>query len=257
MNLVYIDESGNTGLNLNDIQQPVFLLAAMIVDESKWFLLEKGYYDVAKECFGEPLPAKFEIHAQDLKSRRGMFEGLSLAQQLSFRDSMLHLLVSYGIPVIYRRIIKSKFKAFCEDNYGPGIMVNPYVMALPFVCMEVDYYLRRKGPAELGMLIFDEQKENLNDAELSLRTLRLDDNSALKTRNLIEKGFFSDSSKSFGLQLVDLAAYYIRKYEENKLGLKVSNYDKQTFGAIEKIVSSGVGSRVVDVIEWVRDKYVK
>jgi len=34
MNLVYIDESGNTGLNLKDPQQPVFLLAAMILPES-------------------------------------------------------------------------------------------------------------------------------------------------------------------------------------------------------------------------------
>jgi len=39
MNLVYIDESGSTGLNLKDSQQPVFLLAAMILPESKWFSL--------------------------------------------------------------------------------------------------------------------------------------------------------------------------------------------------------------------------
>jgi len=70
------------------------------------------------------------------------------------------------------------------------------------------------------MFIFDEQKETLDDAERSLRTLRLDSTSVLKTSNIIEKGFFIDSSKSFALQLVDLAAYYIRKYEENELGLR-------------------------------------
>lgn len=229
----------------------------MVVDEAKWFSLEKAYFGVAKAFFGDPLPPRFEIHAQDLKSGRGVFRGFSLAQQLSFRDAMLHLLVANGIPVIYRRIIKNRFKTFCEDNYGPGIRVNPYVMALPFVCMEVDYYLRRKGAGELGMLIFDEQKENLNDAEVSLRTLRLDSNSALKTSNLVEKGFFVDSAKSFGLQLIDLAAYYIRKFEENKLGVKVSDYDKQTFEDIEQITHTGVGSKVVDVIEWVRSKYIK
>jgi len=31
MNLIYIDESGNTGLNLKDSQQPVFLLATLIL----------------------------------------------------------------------------------------------------------------------------------------------------------------------------------------------------------------------------------
>jgi hypothetical protein len=33
MNLVYLDESGNTGTNLSDPQQPVFVLAAQVVNE--------------------------------------------------------------------------------------------------------------------------------------------------------------------------------------------------------------------------------
>ena len=72
-----------------------------------------------------------------------------------------------------------------------------------------------------------------------------------------EKGFFIDSAKSFALQLVDLAAYYIRKYEENELGLRVSNIDKQTFGKIKELVLTGVGSKVVDTLEWVKNHYIK
>jgi len=257
MNLVYTDESGNTGLNLKDPQQPVFLLAAMILPESKWFSLEKLFFSIASDYFGYPLPSPFEIQAKDLKSRRGMFENLSFPQQLSFRDRMLQLLLDNDIAVIYRRIIKSRFAAFCEEHYGPGIRVNPYIMALPFVCMEVDHFLRQNAGDQLGMLIFDEQKETLDDAERSLRTLRLDSTSILKTNNIVEKGFFIDSSKSFALQLVDLAAYYIRKYEENQLGLRVSEVDKQTFGRIRELVSSGVGSRAIDVLEWVKNHYVK
>ena len=41
MYLVYLDESGNTGLNFNDPQQPVFLLCALIVEEQCWQQLEK------------------------------------------------------------------------------------------------------------------------------------------------------------------------------------------------------------------------
>jgi len=257
MNLVYIDESGNTGLNLKDLQQPVFLLAAMILPESKWFSLEKVFLNIAKEYFGDPLPTTFEVQAKDLKNRRGVFKNLTFAQQLSFRDKMLRLLIDNEIVVIYRRIIKIKFEAFCEEHYGPGIKVNPYIMALPFVCMEVDHYLHQSGDDQLGMFIFDEQKETLNDAERSLQTLRLDPSSIVKTRNIIEKGFFIDSSKSFPLQLVDLAAYYIHKYEENKLGLRVSDVDKQSFGKIKKLVSTGIGSSVVDILEWVKKYYIE
>jgi hypothetical protein len=233
MNLVYIDESGNTGLNLKDTQQPVFLLAAMILPESKWFPLEELFLNTARKYFGDPLPTPFEIQAKDLKSGRGIFENLTFTQQLSFRDKMLQLLLDNKIAAIYMRIIKSKFAAFCDEQYGPGIKVNPYIMALPFVCMEVDDYLRQTGEDQLGMFIFDEQKETLDDAERSLRTLRLDSESILKTTNIIEKGFFIDSSKSFALQLLDIVAYYIRKYEENELGLRVSDIDKQTFDKIK------------------------
>jgi hypothetical protein len=257
MNLVYIDESGNTGLNLNDAQQPIFIMAGLIMPESKWFVLERSFLEIAEKYFGNPLPYRFEIQAKDLKSHRGVFKNLGLSEQLSFRDEVLHLLLDNKIDVIYRRIIKKRFAAFCERHYGPGISVNPYIMALPFVCLEVDHYLRDRSRDELGMLIFDEQKENLEDAERSLRTLRLDSGSVLKTTNIIEKGFFVDSAKSFGLQLVGLVAYYIRKYEENELGHRVSEIDKQTFGTVRGLISTGIGSNIVDVIEWVKGHYLK
>jgi hypothetical protein len=257
MNFVYIDESGNTGLNLKDPQQPVFILAAIILPEHKWFPLEKDFFKIAKNHFGDPLPYPFDVQAKELKSGRGLFERINFPQRLAFRDEMLQLLLDNDIDIIYRRIIKSKFAIFCEEQYGPGIRVNPYVMALPFVCTEIDHYLRQKGTNELGMLIFDEQKENLDNAERSLRTLRLDSTSILRTSNIIEKGFFIDSSKSFALQLTDLAAYYIRKYEEDKLGFRISLVDRQVLSRIEKLISTGVGSSIVDIIAWVKNHYLK
>jgi hypothetical protein len=257
MNLVYVDESGNTGLNLKDPQQPVFILAAMIIPEHAWFTLEKEFFRISRGFFENELSYPFEIHAADLKCGRGLFKGLPIERRLSFRNDLLNLLADGGISVIYRRIIKTKFEAFCMENYGPGIKVNPYVMALPFVCMEVDHHLRRAGPDQLGMLIFDEQKENLDAVERSLRTLRLDSTSALKTTNIVEKGFFVDSSKSFALQLVDIVAYHIRKYEESKLGLRTNPMDAQVFDTLKTLVSTGRGSDFVDVLEWVRSYFTE
>ena len=165
MNFVYIDESGNTGLNLKDSQQPIFILAGMIIPESKWFLLEKLYFEIIRKYWGDISPYSFEIKAQYLKSGRGPFKEMKLEEQLAFRDEILELLVSEKIFVVYRRIIKKKFAEFCDKHYGPGIKVNPYVMALPFICMEIDHYLQQIGSDELGMLIFDEQKE-IFEAEL-------------------------------------------------------------------------------------------
>ena len=257
MNLVYLDESGNTGLNLKDRHQPIFVLAAIILHSNKWFSMEKQFHAVLEEHFGQESMHTVELHAADLKARRKHFKNVSLADCLNIRDRMLQILLDFEIPVIYQRIIKSKFEKFCETNYGPGIKINPYVMAFPFVCMEVNRYLQQKGPDELGMLIFDEQKESLNEVERSLRTLRLDQDSILKTTNLVEKGFFVDSAKSFPVQLVDLVAYYARKHEEHKQGLHVSDLDKQTFGKIRELTSAGFGPDTEDILEWVKSHIVK
>jgi len=256
MNLIYIDESGNTGLNLKDPQQPIFLLAAMVLHSTKWFALEKDFYSILEEFLGKDLANKTELHAIDLKARRKNFKDITPENSLLIRDKMLQLLLDYEIPIIYRRIIKSSFNKFCEENYGPGIKIDPYIMALPFVCTEVNHFLQKKGEHELGMFIFDEQKENLNEAERSLRTLRLDQNSILKTTNIIEKGFFIDSSKSFAIQITDMATHYIRKYEEHKQNIRVSEFDKQTFGKIKKMTSSGIGSNTEDILEWVKRHHI-
>jgi len=252
MNLIYLDESGNTGLNLKDDQQPIFVLAAISIPSDKWFRMEKEFYDILKKALKTDLPEDIELHAMDLKNQKKHFENLSKDDCLFIRDNMLDLLTRYETPVIYQRIIKNKFSDFCEKEYGPGIKINPYIMALAFVCMEVNDCLKNIGPDELGMLIFDEQKESFSDAEKSLKTLKLDADSILKTTNIIEKGFFVDSKKSFALQLADLTAYYIRKYEEDKFGKKVSKIDCQTFDKIKNLSSKGAGAKTNDILEWIR-----
>ena len=66
MHLVYLDESGNTGTNLNDTEQPIFLLAALIVPEAVWQPLERDL----EEAIGRHVPTMAdgdEVHATDLR----------------------------------------------------------------------------------------------------------------------------------------------------------------------------------------------
>jgi hypothetical protein len=125
MNLVYIDESGNTGLNLKDAQQPIFVLAGMVVPEPKWFLIERDFLAKVREYWPGTAPYSIEISAKNLKNRRGAFREKSLEEQLSFRDEILDLLIRNDISIIYRRIIKEKFRVFCEEKYGAGYKSRP------------------------------------------------------------------------------------------------------------------------------------
>lgn len=255
MNLVYIDESGNTGLNLKDQQQPIFLMAALIIHSQKWFAIEKAFYQIFTSYFPPEVVFNIELHAADLKSRRKSFDTISQATSLEIRNRMFSMLLEFNIPVVYQRIIKTNFENFCLKSYGPGIKVDPYIMALPFICMSVNSYLQEKDPHELGMFIFDEQQSYFADAERSLHSLRLDSNSILKTTNIIERGFFVNSQKSFGIQLTDLVAHYLRKREEFEAGLPVSPFDQQTFPFLKKIVVSSSKMKTSDILVWVRSNF--
>ncbi|MBW8016480.1 MAG: DUF3800 domain-containing protein [Planctomycetes bacterium] len=251
MNLVYLDESGNTGLNFKDKQQPIFLLAAIIIPSTKWFQMEEVFNNIIDEYWSSA-EENIEIHATDLVKRKKSFKNIAFDKTLEIRDKLLQILIDYKIPMIYIDINKKRYEKFCEDNYGPGIKIDPYIMALPFVCMKVDQMLKEKGDSELGMFIFDEQKDVFADAELSIKTLRLDPNSVLKTSNIIEKGFFVDSKKSFALQLADIAAFYTRKSVEFQEGIRVSEYNKQTFEKIEKIKINAKTQPFGDILDWVK-----
>jgi hypothetical protein len=70
MQLIYLDESGNTGNNLQETQQPVFVLTALLVPEQKWLALESEL-QAESTSFFRPLgrmilkstPTRLSIHA--------------------------------------------------------------------------------------------------------------------------------------------------------------------------------------------------
>lgn len=249
MILAYIDESGDTGINLSDKQQPVFVLGAMLVPQLQWKSLEQQVKTIVASFFEEDILNTFELHTMDLVNRKKFFKHMTLDQTKEFRNLCLQLIQDYKFKIVYRSIEKKRFQQFCEKAYGKGIRIEPYIMALPFVCTRINEIIRAEK--DLGILIFDEHR-NLAEIEKSLRTLRLDTTSALQADNLIERGFFVDSSKSEAIQLTDLVLYYIRKYEEYKLGSKVSTIHQETFPIIEKICESLYKhDKGWDILNWV------
>ena len=51
MYLVYFDESGNTGNNLGDAQQPIFVLCALAVPETKWLQVEHDLHAEVEKIY--------------------------------------------------------------------------------------------------------------------------------------------------------------------------------------------------------------
>src|SRR5436190_24204425 len=110
MHLVYFDESGNTGLNLNDPDQPLLLLCAMVVDERNWQGLETDL----KSSLDLALPEwkgidGFRVHATDLRSGRGAFSKVSIADRIKLRDAWMNIGAKHGTRLLYRAVAKKPY----------------------------------------------------------------------------------------------------------------------------------------------------
>ena len=248
MNLIYIDESGNTGKNLADPQQPMFVLGALIVPENRWQAVESALEAALDRHVPPPRDEKFEIHAGDLRQGSGCFKGVPVTARIALRDAWLQIAAAHGLKFIYRAIAKKRYQRWLEGAFGKGITINPHLAAFPLVAQVVNNWLKDQGAGELGIFISDENREVVGDIERFQKLLRAD-SSDLRLDRIIEKGFFIDSSKSPILQLADLCTYQARKKEERIIGLPPKSVDDSGITLLEPLVYRG-REALSDVIQW-------
>ena len=255
MHLVYFDETGNTGKDLNSLQQPVFVLCALLVSKDVWLDLEQALQDSIDKLLPPPRPDDFEIHGADLRNGTGCFRGVAINVRLAFRSAWLKTAREHQLKLTYRAIEKKRFQKWLLDAFGRGVSINPHVVAFPLLARVVDDYLRSLPGSPKGVFVLDENKDIGRDVEKSIRVLRGMDGS-LRLGQIIEKGFFIDSRLSLPLQLCDLCAYSIRKKEERMLGLPAKRIDDGGIEGVEPLIHRGE-EQFQDVIAWVTEQQKK
>jgi hypothetical protein len=250
MHLIYIDESGNTGRNLTDPQQPVFVLGALVVPEASWQSIEKALEKAIREHGPPTLNGDEEIHGGDLRQGTGIFKGVPVSDRLNLRDAWLQIAIDHKLHLIYRAIVKKRYERWMTAAFGAGVSVNPHLAAFPLVAQVANNLLRSLGKDALGIIISDDNREVVGDIECFQKLLRVTPG-ALHLDRIIEKGFFIDSSKSRLIQLADLCTLHARKVEERKLGMEAKRIDDRGIELIQPLIHRGVES-FPDVIEWLK-----
>lgn len=251
MHLIYIDESGNTGLNLADPQQPIFVLGALVVPEMSWQAIEADLEAAIARYGPEGMDKDAEIHGSDLRQGKGIFRSVPVNERLKLRDTWLEIAAKYQLNLIYRAIVKKRYDRWMNNAFGAGISVNPHLAAFPLVAQVANNLLRSIGPDILGIIISDDNREVFGDIERFQKILRVTPGT-LHLDRIIEKGFFIDSRKSRLLQLADLCILQARKLEERKIGMEAKSIDDRGIDLIEPLVHRGKES-LPDVIQWLQD----
>lgn len=215
MNLIYIDDSGNTGKKLDDSLQPLFLLGGFVVDETTWRNVDNAIVSI-KNAYGLN---DIEIHAIDVMNGKSNtpYRAWDYAKKLAFFKEMLSLIKLHNLHVIYFSVKKSNFKAYFENKYGKGFEqqfnISPYLLVFSYILQISDAYLVSKNSN--GILILDEQDEWKKPATKTFNLLRtITEEPEVKIEKLIDRSFFVDSSESNMIQLADIIAYTTKRYLE-------------------------------------------
>lgn len=255
MHFIYLDESGNTGNNLSDTAQPIFVLGALVVPEDKWLKLEAELAAAIDLAFPPPRPDDFEVHATEIINSRGYFRSFPIEKRLFFFQSWLGVANRNGLKFIYRAIEKKRYAVWLQRTFGAGVVINPHVAAFSLVAQMTNELLRTSPGAPLGIFISDENKQVVGDVEKSIQLLR-GDRGPLRLAQIIEKGFFIESDKSLLLQLCDLCTYAARRMEETKAGLPTKAIDQACIPWIRPLIHQGK-EPLPDVLAWLESQQKK
>lgn len=82
------------------------------------------------------------------------------------------------------------------------------------------------------------------------------ENSTLNLSQIIEKGFFIESSKSLLLQLCDICASGLRRMEEEQANLSVKPIDKHIIPWVKPLIHRGI-EPMPDVLAWLESRQKK
>lgn len=213
--IVYVDESGDHGMQNIDSQFPVFVLAFCVFHKTHYSeqvvpALEKFKF----EHFGHD---QIVLHESEIRREKGSFRIFPTREHKNrFLDDLTTIIEENNFILISSVINKERLS---QQHEKPA---NPYHIALRF-CLETLYeFLQEKGQESKLTHVIVEQRGKKEDNELELEFRRICAGHNSTEQILPFEILFSDKkAMSSGLQLADLVARPIglsvfRENQENR-----------------------------------------
>lgn len=198
--IVYVDESGDHGMDSLDPHYPLFVLAFCVFHKRHYAervapALQKFKYN----HFGHDLVV---LHETDIRKETGSFRFPSRQHKLDFLDRLTDIIEASNFILISCVIDKAQLR-----QRSAPTPPNPYHLALGF-CLETLYELMQEKQQDNWLThVVVECRGRKEDAELELEFRRIcDGNNRLGISLPFDIVFADKRVNSTGLQLADLVA---------------------------------------------------
>lgn len=210
MYLTYFDDTGGTGRNYLDPQQPVQGLCAVSIDETQWRGIERDCRRVVAKHFpkqqvGFLRSGSFELHASAIYQGSGVFSGRPLDERLQLLDDIVSIITTHRLPLtgVY---VEKKYAKEILNEFKPIDSMDDFLFAVLY--LRLNSKISSRGTS-YTILIGDHDSVKPTQAEQYERMFNDPKNSET---HVLESVRFVDSHRSFGVQLADTAAFLIRRH---------------------------------------------
>lgn len=198
--IVYVDESGDHGLQTIDANYPIFVLAFCIFEKPEYLSRVVNALQSFKfRHFGHD---QVILHETDIRRDRGNFSFLKTRElKQGFLDELTEIIVQTPFTLVCTAIKKIPYR---QRYHTPD---NPYHVALGYGLERVFYFLRERHDQTAKTHVVVEKRGKVEDDELELEFRRICDRGNCERAALPFEVVFADKrSNSAGLQLADLVA---------------------------------------------------
>lgn len=198
--IVYVDESGDHGLQSIDSQYPVFVLAFCIFHkESYRTIASPALQELKFRYFGHDMVV---LHEHDIRKAKGSFKFLvDAATRERFMQDLNRLVEAVPLTLVASVIQKDRL---LQRYASPQ---NPYHIALAFGLERVASFLRVHGQSQRETHFVFECRGKKEDSELAEEFERVCRGANYRGKRMPFQMTFADKKTNCcGLQLADLFA---------------------------------------------------
>ena len=212
--LCFVDESGNTGNKLDDPDQPLHVISAVMVPESQLDPL-RAAFDAVAEAHGPE--GWTEFHGADLYSGSDCWLGVKPQARIDAYAAALAVMDTVEVHIAHASINKARLGA----KYAwPE---SPHVLAMTYLAQKFDDYIGgwKELDRQRALIVADQTQEHeafVIERVDAMRRLG-DPFWGKRLKRVAESVYFVESQNSPGVQLADLIAYALnRRFRIRKVG---------------------------------------
>lgn len=230
MHFFYIDEAWCTLRDLDNPEQPIFVVWWLVLRDEWWNKTKDEFEKIIDKYFSWNIPNNFELHAKDLFSPNWdwFFQSHTREQRTNLINDLLDLIKIRKHHVFYHAIDKKKLKLYDTSSLRINHFDHktPYCVSYNYIITLVNNHVKTKLWRSARWLIVIDEKDSLKSEIKEITEFRRYKN--LKkdlVKWITEFSYSVDSKRNVMIQLSDFLVFIIKKF------LEIDNWYRNTYSS--------------------------